>query len=261
MKNSAVSNWIHKSTFAFCCFLLLTFFCIIFFTPCTCASAGEEIADAEMEGLFSEYNEKDVATLRDPLYWFNYGMYTFNDRLYTWVLRPVAKGYKAVLPLPLRRGINNFFYNTLFPVRFANSLLQGKFSPAVSEVNIFVINTVVGGLGFARPAQDVFDMKNAEEDFGQTLGSYAIGDGFYLVLPLFGPSTLRDLVGRVGDFFLTPVNYVEPTALSYGLKGEDTINATSLRIGEYEALKEAALDPYIALKDIYLQHRKKSIED
>ena len=247
-----------KQMLVICLFALSAFIFTAIFTPPPCT--GEETAD--MDELFSEYGqEENISSLRDPLYWFNYGMYTFNDKLYFWVLRPVAKGYKAVTPLCLRKGIDNFFYNTIFPVRFVNSILQGKFKAAISEVNIFVVNTIVGCLGFARPAQDVFDMKNADEDLGQTLGSYSLGDGFYLVLPLLGPSTLRDAVGRAGDYFLTPVNYVEPDELYYGLRGEETINSTSLKIGDYEALKDAALDPYIALKDAYLQYRKKSIAE
>ncbi|MBT6339461.1 MAG: VacJ family lipoprotein, partial [Desulfobacula sp.] len=97
-------------------------------------------------------------------------------------------------------------------------------------------------------------------DLGQTLGSYSIGNGFYLVLPLFGPSTFRDLIGRVGDSFLNPVNYVEPWGYSIGIKAVDTINTISFHLGDYEALKKASLDPYVAIRNAYIQNRKQKIK-
>ncbi|MEN8212411.1 MAG: MlaA family lipoprotein, partial [Thermodesulfobacteriota bacterium] len=89
--------------------------------------------------------------------------------------------------------------------------------------------------------------------------SYSIGNGFYLVLPIFGPSSLRDTLGLAGDYFLTPVNYVDPWELNLGIKSYDSINSLSFRLGDYEALKKAAFDPYIALKDAYIQNRNEKI--
>ncbi|MBF0468499.1 MAG: VacJ family lipoprotein [Desulfamplus sp.] len=208
-----------------------------------------------------EYVRKPEKSVADPLYWLNYAMFSFNDKLYFWVLKPVARGYKFITPDPLRSGIRNFFHNSLFPLRFVNNLLQGKGGQAVSEVKSFAINTVGGGLGFATPAQYVFGIKTYNEDMGQTFGRYSVKEGFYLVLPLMGPSTLRDAVGSVGDFFLSPTTYIEPAELALGVSSLDRINDVSFRIGDYEALKKAALDPYISVKDAYIQMRRKQIQE
>lgn len=221
-------------------------------------SASEE--DALDQALFAEYDTPSKSQpLADPLYYFNYAMYSFNDILYFAAIKPLATGYKAIMPTPVRKGVNNFFHNLLFPVRFVNNIFQGEFKDAGTEVEIFLINSTLGILGFGQVAQNEFDLKTTDEDLGQTLGSYSIGNGFYLVLPVLGPTTFRDMFGLLGDYFLTPINYVEPWELSAGIKAYDTINATSFRLGDYEALKAAALDPYLAIKDAYIQNRKEKI--
>jgi phospholipid-binding lipoprotein MlaA len=122
-----------------------------------------------------------------------------------------------------------------------------------------MLNSTVGVLGFGNPAAQHPDLNPDSEDLGQTFGRYGIGNGFYIVWPVLGPSTLRDSVGKVGDWFLDPVNYVEPSLDRYLIKAGDKINATSLRIGEYEALKEAAIDPYTAFRDFYIQYRQEKV--
>lgn len=213
------------------------------------------------EELFEDYDDTIAPqSIADPLYYFNYTMYAFNDFLYFAVIEPIASSYKALTPTPVRKGVNNFFHNLLFPVRFVNNLLQGKIDEAGTEVGVFLINSTIGILGFGQVAQNEFDLHTSNEDLGQTFGSYSIGNGFYLVLPVLGPSTLRDTVGLVGDYFLTPVNYVEPWELSTGIQAYDSINAASFRLGDYEALKEAALDPYVALRNAYIQNREEKIK-
>ena len=102
-------------------------------------------------------------------------------------------------------------------------------------------------------------MKTSDEDLGQTLGALSIGNGFYLVLPVLGPSTFRDAIGMAGDWFITPVNYVEPWEVNLGVTVIDKINRISFRIGDYEALKEASPDPYVALRNAYIQNRNSEI--
>jgi len=219
--------------------------------------------DAELDKALLEGFDDNPASesVFDPLYYFNYLMYSFNDFLYFNAIKPIATGYKAIMPVQARKGVDNFFHNLVFPVRLANNILQGEIKDAGTEIEIFLINSTIGGLGFAQVAQHKFNLHTANEDLGQTLGSYTIGNGFYLVLPILGPSTLRDLIGSVGDYFLTPVNYVEPWELSAGIKAYDTINATSFRLGDYEALKKAALDPYVAIRNAYIQNRKEKIKE
>lgn len=225
-----------------------------------------EDPDAEEdEDFVDDFSDSDtpleVDQIADPLYYFNYAMYSINDFLYFAALKPIATGYKYITPDFLRKGVYNFFHNLLFPVRFVNNILQGEISDAGSEVGIFAVNTTFGVLGLIQVAQNHFDMKTTDEDLGQTLGSYTIGNGFYLVLPILGPSSLRDALGLVGDSFLTPLNYVEPWELSLGLKVYDSINDTTFRLGDYEALKAAAIDPYVALRDGYVQYRKQKIKE
>ncbi len=202
-----------------------------------------------------------ISSIADPLYYFNYSMYTFNDKLYYAFLKPVATGYKYVVPQPARKGISHFFHNLVFPIRFVNNLLQGRLKDAGTEIQIFIINSTIGCLGFVQVAQDYYGLTTSDEDLGQTLGSYHVGNGFYLVLPVFGPSTLRDTLGRVGDLFLNPLSYVDPWEVATGARVCDTINETSFRLGEYEAMKAAALDPYVAVRNAYIQHRGQKIKE
>lgn len=217
--------------------------------------------DALDDQLMEDFEDPLGDQSTDPLYYFNYLMYAFNDVLYTAALEPISSAYKAMTPTPVRKCVNNFFHNLVFPVRFVNNLLQGQIKDAGKEIEIFVINSTMGVLGLGQVAQNKFGLNTTDEDLGQTLGSYSIGNGLYLVLPVLGPSTLRDSIGLVGDYFLTPVNYVEPWEVSTGLKAYDTINSTSFHLGEYEDLKKAALDPYTALKDAYLQNREEKIKE
>jgi len=212
--------------------------------------------------IFDDYQDSGkIQPVSDPLYYLNYVMYTFNDVLYFALLQPISSSYKALTPPLFRQGVNNFFHNLLFPVRFVNTLLQGRIKDAGAEIQIFLINSTVGILGFGQVAQNQFGLKTCDEDLGQTFGSYAIGNGFYLVLPVLGPSTLRDTVGLAGDYFLTPVNYVDPWELSAGIKFYDTINSLSFRLGDYESLKAAAVEPYVAIRNAYIQNREKKIKE
>jgi phospholipid-binding lipoprotein MlaA len=198
-------------------------------------------------------------TIADPLSGLNNAIFEFNDKLYFWALKPIAQGYKAVLPTPVRKGIKNFLHNLGAPVRTANCFLQGKMEAAASEMCRFVYNTSFGILGFWDPAIDYPHLNPPEEDFGQTLGFFGIGNGIYLVLPFIGPSTLRDTVGMGGDYFITPTSYIDSDALSWSLKAEEAVNDLSFRIGQYEELKDAAIEPYASFKDGYIQYRNKKI--
>lgn len=197
----------------------------------------------------------------DPLITFNRAMFTVNDRLYFWCLKPVAQGYKKVTPSIVRKGVRNFFNNLGAPVRLVGSVLQGKFKGAGSELGRFLVNSTVGIAGIWDPAEMVLGLKPSDEDLGQALGSYNIDNGIYIVWPVFGPSTLRDSVGRFGEIFLNPLYYLNPNELAWGLKGLDTVNDTSYRIGDYETVKSTYMDPYVMIRDFYITHRKKKIAE
>ncbi len=206
-------------------------------------------------------DEEPAYNIADPLRPFNVAMFHFNDKLYFWVLKPAARGWRTVVPETARKGVKNFFYNLGFPIRFVNSILQLKGEKATGEVGRFFLNTMFGVLGFGNPAKNFDELNPDAEDLGQTFGHYGIGHGFYLVLPFWGPSSFRDGVGSAGDNFLDPVSYVDPWELRAGTTAVDTVNKTSFRIGDYEAFKDAALAPYDAMKSAYLQRRLKSVNN
>ncbi|HSL99193.1 MAG TPA: VacJ family lipoprotein [Candidatus Limnocylindria bacterium] len=199
--------------------------------------------------------------LADPLEPVNRALFVFNDKAYFWVMKPVAQGYRAVVPEVMRISVRNFFSNLAMPIRFVNNLLQGKIRNSGVELLRFALNTTAGIGGLFDPAKDDFRLVPRDEDLGQTFGTYGFGHGLYIVLPLLGPSSLRDAVGRAGDSFLDPVNYVEDTEVAIGAKVLNAENEISLRIGEYEDLKKSAIDPYIAVRDAYSQYREKKVKE
>jgi phospholipid-binding lipoprotein MlaA len=205
--------------------------------------------------------ENDVVTIADPIKPWNTAMYHVNDKFYFWLLKPASQGYSAVVPEDIRLSVSNFFENLTTPIRFVSSLLQLNMKKAGNELIRFVYNTTAGVGGLADVAKTDLDIKRHEEDLGQAIGHYGVGHGFYIVWPLLGPSSLRDTVGMVGDWFLDPVSYVNPFIDSLGIHAYDKVNETSFHIGDYEDLKKSAIDPYVSIRDAYTQHRKKQVEE
>ncbi|MDO8283042.1 MAG: VacJ family lipoprotein [Thermodesulfovibrionia bacterium] len=224
------------------------------------------LADAENDDYLDEAEDsgedKELAKISDPLEPVNRVFFHFNDKLYFWVLKPVAKGYSKVVPEPARISVRNFFNNLTTPVRLVNNILQFKFNSAGTEIKRFGINTTVGVLGLFDPAKKNLDLKMQDEDLGQTFGVWwNAGPGFYIVWPILGPSSLRDTVGLAGDTFLDPVTYVTPFAYDgLAIRSGDKVNRVSLVIGDYEEIKKDAIDPYSAIKDIYHQYRESKID-
>ena len=232
----------------------------------TTAEAEQIPSDPDMEDnsdedFFEEEFEEDKIQVADPFSPWNRAMFHFNDKFYFWALKPLARGYKAVAPEFFRTGVKNFFRNITTPIRLVNCMLQAKGNAAAVEFSRFVVNTTIGVLGFGSPADKYPRLIPPDsEDLGQTLGNYGLGNGFYIVWPILGPSTLRDSIGRAGDFFLDPVSYVEPVEAYIGIRAFDTVNTTSFRIGDYESLKKSAIDPYTALREVYLQIREDKVK-
>ena len=224
-------------------------------------NSDESFTDEEFDLLEEELEEQVVQIkVADPLEPVNRLMFGFNDVLYFWIFKPVVGTYKAVVPQPVRLGVRNFFQNVSTPVRYVNCLLQGKGPQAGTELHRLWVNTTEGILGFGDPAKDRYGLEPTYEDLGQTLGVHGMEDGLYIVWPFLGPSTLRDSLGRVGDAFLNPVRYVEPCGVSVGLSATRGINEGSFHIGEYEEFKASSLEPYIAMREGYIQYRQESIE-
>jgi phospholipid-binding lipoprotein MlaA len=213
------------------------------------------------EEYIDDIKNEEVVTIADPLEPFNRAMYHFNDKLYFWMLKPVAQGYGKVVPEIARISVKNFFSNLGFPVRFLSCLLQADFRAAATEIGRFSINTIwgIGGLMDPAASKDL-DLRKQDTDLGLALAYYGVGHGFYIVWPVLGPSSPRDSVEIVGDYFLYPVSYINPWYYWLGTKSLEIVNDTSLRIGDYESLKDAAIDPYVAFRDAYLQYRLKKVK-
>jgi phospholipid-binding lipoprotein MlaA len=225
------------------------------------ALASDKSADADFDLLEEELAEQMIE-VADPLELLNRIMYHVNDTLYFWVLKPVTEVYINITPEPAKIGIRNFFNNLTTPIRFVNCHLQGKTTAADMELNRFLINTTVGILGFGDPAKDQHGLEPPEEeDLGQTLAKYGLDNGFYIVWPLLGPSTVRDSIGTVGGLFLNPVFYIEHTETAVSISAVNFTNKKSFYIGEYEVFKSAALDPYVAMRGAYIQYRNEQIQE
>lgn len=223
--------------------------------------SGNVDDEKDFGDIEDDYEEEERATIADPLEPFNRAMHQFNDKLYFWLLKPVAQGYSTVVPEGARVSVKNFFTNLGFPVRFISCLLQADVSGAAAELGRFTVNTIWGVGGLLDPSsKKELDIPKQDTDFGQTLGVYGVGQGLYIVWPVLGPSSARDSVAIAGDYFLYPVSYISPWYASFGVRGYEAVNATSLRIGDYESLKEAAIDPYIALRDAYVQYRENKVK-
>lgn len=197
---------------------------------------------------------------RDPLEPINRGIYHFNDGVDTVLLKPVAEVYRGVLPQFLRTGVSNFFSNINDVIVALNNLLQAKFLNGVSDVSRIVVNTTVGLLGVLDVATEL-GLEKHNEDFGQTLGFWGFGDGPYLVLPILGPSSVRDAVGAFVDFKTNPLTYVDPSRPRNQLWATRMINHRAELLDTTNILETAALDPYEFLRDAYLQRRRNLVYD
>jgi phospholipid-binding lipoprotein MlaA len=215
-----------------------------------------------IENQTEETAQVDVA---DPLYYFNFVNFHINDKLYSWVLQPVASGYKDVIPEAVRLGVSNIFSNLRSPVNIVNNLLQLNLESLGKESFRFILNSSAGIAGIFDLSCDWLDICKREADFGQTLGHYGIGHGIYLVWPIIGPSSLRDTVGFAGDQLMSPPMYMGYFFFDFwqsaGAVAFEKNNNLSFNLGNYEALTGCAIDdPYLTVRDAYFQYRKRIVE-
>lgn len=201
---------------------------------------------------------------KDPLEGMNRGIYKFNQVADDAVIKPVAKAYKAVAPSPVRTGINNFFSNLGMLTTVVNDILQLKLAYAFTDAGRFVINSTFGIAGFI----DVASMDKIEkrkEDFGQTLGYWGLGSGPYLVLPLLGPSSIRDTTGFIVDTATSdPITYthnIGEIRLHNQLRAIQFIDKRAELLTATDLVDEASLDPYAFTRDAYLQRRASQVQD
>jgi len=197
---------------------------------------------------------------RDPLEGFNRVMYAFNEGLDTVLIKPAARGYDAVLPAPVRTGVTNFFGNIADLFIGVNNLLQGKPAEAAGDIGRVVINSTVGILGLFDVASAA-GLEKHEEDFGQTFGRWGVGNGAYLVVPVFGPRTLRDTAGLVLDVTADPVANIGDVSTRNALTALRLVDTRADLLPADKVIEEAALDKYAYVRDGYLQRRRNLIHD
>jgi phospholipid-binding lipoprotein MlaA len=220
-----------------CCALLLT---VALFGGCATQTAAKPDA-------------------RDPFERMNRATFKFNEAVDRAVAKPVAKGYRAVAPQFVETGVSNFMDNLAYPIVLVNDVLQGKFKAALNDTGRLMLNTTLGLGGILDPASDVGLAKN-DEDFGQTFGRWGAAPGPYVVLPFFGPSTVRDTVGRVGDYFANPRHYIESDSIRYSLLALDIVDTRARLLSVEDALNQA-YDRYAFLRNAYLQRRAYLVSD
>ena len=196
----------------------------------------------------------------DPLQPFNRAMFTFNDAVDRVFFRPLAVGYRAVLPQPVRNGVNNFFNNLRAPTTLLNDILQGKPKRAQETINRFLVNSTIGLLGFVDIATRL-GFPEHQEDYGQTLAVWGVPAGPYIVLPLLGPSTLRDAVGKVPEFYIAdPLWEPDDTAVTIARFSVRAVDIRS-RLLDLDRVIKMQVDPYLFFRETYLQNRQRAILD
>jgi len=197
---------------------------------------------------------------RDPFIWLNRGIFSFNDVTYRYLLIPLGKGYVRVVPDPVQRSVGNFFYNLKTPVYAVNHLLQLEPEPLGRNLLRFGINTTVGLLGLFDPAKAWWGLEREQTDFEETLAGYGAGYGIYLVLPVFGPSDLRNGTSLVVDHFLDPVVYLTENPERTAIQGFDFFQAYAPGAERYETLRRKSEDPYTFFRNLYLQGVQRDAE-
>ena len=197
---------------------------------------------------------------QDPLEGFNRAMFEFNEGLDEVLVKPVAQVYDAALPLPARSGVSNAFSNAGDPMIAINNLLQGKPADALSDIGRVLINSTLGIFGLFDVATE-FGLEKHEEDIGQTLGRWGVGDGAYLVLPALGPRTVRDTFGWVLDITLDPVWRFDHVPTRNTMTALRYVDARANLLPTDKVIEEAALDKYAYIRNAYLQRRRSLIYD
>ena len=236
--------------------LLLSF--IIIFISCNInAGASDDVKTSSDDYETSTFDDE----IYDPLEGINRAIFGFNNVADKAILEPAAKGYKK-LPSPVQSGIGNFIKNLKLPLVAVNQLLQGQGKNAAESTGRFLVNSTIGIFGLIDVADDL-GLEQKEEDFGQTLATWGVGDGFYVVLPLFGPSNVRDTTGMVMTMMTDPVNaYAVNQEESWAIPLRTAANAIDQRskiIDEVNALRDNSVDYYAAVRSSYYQNRKAAI--
>ena len=236
---------------------ILTFLFISLIPNLIFAAASDEVKTSSEDFETTTFEDE----IYDPLEGVNRAIFSFNNVADKIVLEPVAKGYKK-LPSPIQSGVGNFINNLKLPLAALNQLLQGQGKNAAESTGRFLVNSTIGVFGLIDVAENI-GLDQKEEDFGQTLATWGVGDGFYIVLPLFGPSSLRDTTGMVMTMMTDPINaYAVTQGEAWAIPVRTAANAIDQRsqiIDEVNALRDNSVDYYAAVRSSYYQNRKAAI--
>nr|MBT6354050.1 VacJ family lipoprotein [Pelagibacteraceae bacterium] len=232
-------------------------FIILVFSLNVFASASDDVKTDSDDFETTVYEDE----VYDPFEGVNRAIFSFNNSADKVVLEPIAKGYKK-LPPPIQSGVGNFINNLKLPLAAVNQLLQGQGKNAMESTGRFLVNSTIGIFGLIDVADDI-GLNQKEEDFGQTLATWGVGDGFYIVLPLFGPSNLRDTTGMLMAMMTDPINaYSASQGEAWAIPMRTAANAIDQRsqiIDEVNALRNNSVDYYAAVRSSYYQNRKAAI--
>ena len=212
------------------------------------------------EGLSDLLDENQQEGIDDPLEGFNRPVFEVNLFLDRWLLRPVTRIYRETIPEPGRDGIANAIDNVNSPVTFVNDILQGEMSRAGTTLGRFFINSFFGLAGFFDTAA-AMGLPGHEEDFGQTLGTYGIGDNPFIMLPVIGPTNPRDMVGKAADIAADPQTWVLPADLARIKTGVELVSDRDQILDETDALEATSVDYYAAVRSLYVQNRRFEISN
>lgn len=224
----------------------------------TAKSADGKTAVAAGEG--DDWDDAAEVRFSDPIEPVNRGIFWFNHQIYTYVAKPFSSAYKFVFPELLRKGIRNAYDNVRFPVRFVNHTLQGRFDRTAQETGRFLVNTTAGVGGLMKPADKIPALAEVPKpDTGQTFAKWGVPHGPYLVFPLLGPTTCRDLVGTAGDTALNPIAWLGfifgGAAWTTAVSAPSGAHSVPDQMDRYDAATKDTLDPYIAARTSYIQYR------
>jgi phospholipid-binding lipoprotein MlaA len=228
------------------------------------AGKSEQVGADGKKVVGGEFDEWDTAAevkVSDPIEPVNRGVFWINHQLYTYVAKPFSSAYKFIFPEPVRKGIRNAYDNVKFPVRFVNHTLQGRLDRTAQETGRILVNSTVGVAGVMKPADKIPALSDVPKaDTGQTFAKWGIPHGPYLVFPVLGPTSCRDLVGTAGDTVLNPVAWVGfvfgGAAWTTAVSAPSGAHSVPDQMDRYDLATKDALDPYVAARTGYIQYRE-----
>jgi phospholipid-binding lipoprotein MlaA len=237
---------------------------MVFTTGCTASNTSQNVRKTDnvpaVKGpyeLAAEQNIPSVVSYQPPedtLRFINEPIFKFNDIAYRYVLSPLASGYENIVPEPVDKSISNFFYNLREPLYAINHLLQGDIKSSGKSIARVLINSTVGVLGLFDAADNLVDVERNKTTFGDTLASYGVGYGTYVVLPLLGPSDLRDTASLTFNYFAHPLNYINDDEVATQLLLADGVQAQIPILAQYPNVLADVENPYEFIRNLYMQN-------